>query len=283
MEFIGQYLKKQRLEKKLNLKKISKELMISHNLLKDIENDFFPDYLDTVFIIGHIRTYSKYLNLDSNSIINQFKIQISYHDLGPLKEISKPINSRNIINLPKSFSFALFFIVSFGFYYLFIDNNKQDYNFAMTPDLPENLQYSLEKTSMNLSLKKLPSIDQKNIDNLENHNPIFKKILNKEKKSISSSSVIASQKKISRSDLDQVTLKFLNPTWIQLKDNDKKIIISKLMNQGDEYIYSLSNKYSLTAGNAGNIIILINGNVRGKAGKAGEVLEALIVNSNFNN
>ena len=95
--------------------------------------------------------------------------------------------------------------------------------------------------------------------------------------------MIASQKKISRSDLDQVTLKFLNPTWIQLKDNDKKIIISKLMNQGDEYIYSLSNKYSLTAGNAGNIIILINGNVRGKAGKAGEVLEALIVNSNFNN
>ena len=283
MEFIGQYLKKQRLEKKLNLKKISKELMISHNLLKDIENDFFPDYLDIVFIIGHIRTYSKYLNLDSNSIINQFKIQISYHDLGPLKEISKPINSRNIINLPKSFSFALFFIVSFSFYYLFIDNNKQDYNFAMTPDLPENLQYSLEKTSMNLSLKKLSSIDQKNIDNLENHNPIFKKILNKEEKSISSSSVIASQKKISRSDLDQVTLKFLNPTWIQLKDNDKKIIISKLMNQGDEYIYSLSNKYSLTAGNAGNIIILINGNVRGKAGKAGEVLEALIVNSNFNN
>jgi cytoskeletal protein RodZ len=283
MEFIGQYLKKQRLEKKLNLKKISKELMISHNLLKDIENDFFPDYLDIVFIIGHIRTYSKYLNLDSNSIINQFKIQISYHNVGPLKEISKPINSRNIINLPKSFSFALFFIVSFSFYYLFIDNNKQDYNFAMTPDLPENLQYSLEKTSMNLSLKKLSSIDQKNIDNLENHNPIFKKILNKEKKSISSSSVIASQKKISRSDLDQVTLKFLNPTWIQLKDNDKKIIISKLMNQGDEYIYSLSNKYSLTAGNAGNIIILINGNVRGKAGKAGEVLEALIVNSNFNN
>lgn len=283
MEFIGQYLKKQRIEKKLNLKKISKELMISYNLLKDIENDFFPNYLDTIFIIGHIRAYSKYLKLDSNTIINQFKIQISYDDSGAHKEISKPINSRSFVNFPKSFSFALFFIISFSFYYLFIDTNKQEHNFAMTPDLPENLQYNLEKISMDLSLKKISSIDQKKIDMLENHNPIFKKIHNINTEIISGSSVIASQKSMSRSDLDQVSLKFLNPTWIQLKDRDQKIIISKLMNQGDEYIYSLSNKYSLTAGNAGNIIILINGNVRGKAGNAGEVLESLIVDSNFNN
>ena len=283
MEFIGQYLKKQRIEKKLNLKKISKELMISYNLLKDVENDFFPNYLDTIFIIGHIRAYSKYLKLDSNTIINQFKIQISYDDSGAHKEISKPINSRSFVNFPKSFSFALFFIISFSFYYLFIDTNKQEHNFAMTPDLPENLQYNLEKISMDLSLKKISSIDQKKIDMLENHNPIFKKIHNINTEIISGSSVIASQKSMSRSDLDQVSLKFLNPTWIQLKDRDQKIIISKLMNQGDEYIYSLSNKYSLTAGNAGNIIILINGNVRGKAGKAGEVLESLILDSNFNN
>ena len=283
MEFIGQYLKKQRIEKKLNLKKISKELMISYNLLKDVENDFFPDYLDTIFIIGHIRAYSKYLNLDSNTIINQFKIQISYDDSGAHKEISKPINSRSFVNFPKSFSFALFFIISFSFYYLFIDTNKQEHDFAMTPDLPENLQYNLEKISMDLSLKKISSIDQKKIDMLENHNPIFKKIHNINTEIISSSSVIASQKSMSRTDLDQVSLKFLNPTWIQLKDRDQKIIISKLMNQGEEYIYSLSNKYSLTAGNAGNIIILINGNVRGKAGNAGEVLESLIVDSNFNN
>jgi len=283
MEFIGQYLKKQRIEKKLNLKKISKELMISYNLLKDVENDYFPDYLDTIFIIGHIRAYSKYLKLDSNTIINQFKIQISYDDSGAHKEISKPINSRSFVNFPKSFSFALFFIISFSFYYLFIDTNKQEYNFAMTPDLPENLQYNLEKISMDLSLKKISSIDQKKIDMLENHNPIFKKIHNINTEIISSSSVIASQKSMSRTDLDQVSLKFLNPTWIQLKDRDQKIIISKLMNQGEEYIYSLSNKYSLTAGNAGNIIILINGNVRGKAGNAGEVLESLIVDSNFNN
>ena len=283
MEFIGQYLKKQRIEKKLNLKKISKELMISYNLLKDVENDFFPDYLDTIFIIGHIRAYSKYLKLDSNTIINQFKIQISYDDSGAHKEISKPINSRSFVNFPKSFSFALFFIISFSFYYLFIDTNKQEHDFAMTPDLPENLQYNLEKISMDLSLKKISSIDQKKIDMLENHNPIFKKIHNINTEIISSSSVIASQKSMSRTDLDQVSLKFLNPTWIQLKDRDQKIIISKLMNQGEEYIYSLSNKYSLTAGNAGNIIILINGNVRGKAGNAGEVLESLIVDSNFNN
>ena len=47
MEFIGQYLKSIRLKKKLKLKKISEELKISESLLGNIENDYFPEYIDT--------------------------------------------------------------------------------------------------------------------------------------------------------------------------------------------------------------------------------------------
>ena len=39
-----------------------------------------------------------------------------------------------------------------------------------------------------------------------------------------------------------ISLKFLDPTWIQLRDNEDNIIISKLMNKGDEYSYDLSKK-----------------------------------------
>ena len=36
-------------------------------------------------------------------------------------------------------------------------------------------------------------------------------------------------------------------------------------------------------GNAGNILVLINGNIRGKVGKKGEVIDSLVINSDFNN
>ena len=78
MEYVGQYLKKNRIERKLNLKIISNELKISEDLLKDIESDNFPDYINMVFLIGHIRAYAKYLDLDYIELIRKFKIQISY-------------------------------------------------------------------------------------------------------------------------------------------------------------------------------------------------------------
>ena len=54
------------------------------------------------------------------------------------------------------------------------------------------------------------------------------------------------------------------------------------MDQGDQYSYKISDNYGLTAGNAGNIIITLNNVVLGKVGKAGEVVDSLIINKNFN-
>ena len=61
--------------------------------------------------------------------------------------------------------------------------------------------------------------------------------------------------------------------WKTIYKNNKKkeqqklktynIILSKLMNKSDEYNYSLSSNYFITAGNAGNIIVLIDNKVFG--------------------
>ena len=47
--------------------------------------------------------------------------------------------------------------------------------------------------------------------------------------------------------------------------------------------YSILDNFSLTAGNAGNILVSINGFTRGKVGKKGEIIDSLIINSDFNN
>ena len=55
------------------------------------------------------------------------------------------------------------------------------------------------------------------------------------------------------------------------------------MNKDEEHLYSVADNFALTTGNAGNILVLINGKARGKVGKSGEVIDSLVISSDFNN
>ena len=41
--------------------------------------------------------------------------------------------------------------------------------------------------------------------------------------------------------------------------------------------------YNITAGNAGNILVIIDGDVRGKIGKYGDILDSFILYKDFTN
>ena len=280
MEFIGEHLKSVRVKKNYKLSYIAKELNISSEILSLIEDDNFPDYLNSVYLIGHIRSYARFLNLNKKEIIDLFKIQISYNKIDNLKEISKPIKSDFFLSIPKSLAIFSIIIVASSFYFIFFNQNDFKNNFAITPDIPENLIANIELEEMNIILLQNEKDNQKNDNNkkesLSKINP------NKEIQKISSSSAIASTPDKNSIFNDKIiTLKFMDSTWIQLRDKQDNIIFSKLMNQDEEYSYNLSKNLNLTAGNAGNIIVAIDGVVKGKVGKLGEVVESLVIDINF--
>ena len=281
MEFIGEYLKNIRVKKNYKLSYVSKELNVSNEVLRLIEEDNFPDYLNSVFLIGHIRSYAKFLQLNEEEIIKNYKIQTSYNKNDNINEITKPIKSDFLFSIPRSLAVFSIILVASSFYFIFYNQNDFNKNFAITPDIPENLIANIELEEMNIILLQNEKDIQKNKNNekesLLEVNP------NKKIKKISSSGAIAStpDKEFTFSD-KIITLKFIDSTWIQLRDKDDNIIFSKLMNQNEEYTYNLSKNFNLTAGNAGNIIVSIDGVVKGKVGKLGEVVESLIIDSNFN-
>ena len=167
-----------------------------------------------------------------------------------------------------------------GFYFIFINQNNFNKNFAITPDIPENLIANIELEEMNIILLQNEKDNQKNENNKKES--LLKINPNKEIKKISSSSAIASMPDKNSIFNDKIiTLKFIDSTWIQLRDKQENIIFSKLMNQDEEYSYNLSKNLNLTAGNAGNIIVAIDGVVKGKVGKLGEVVESLVIDINF--
>ena len=68
VKFNCENLKKVRAKKNLKLSYISKELNVSSEILSLIEDDNFPDYINSVYLIGHIRSYAKFLDLNEKEM-----------------------------------------------------------------------------------------------------------------------------------------------------------------------------------------------------------------------
>ena len=285
MEFVGEHLKKSRLQKKIDLKTIAKDLNIQLDLLGSIESNDFPDYLDLVYLVGHIRAYAKLLGLNENEIVKQFKAQnlIDKRDL--VDELPKPLakNNFNLFFTAKIFSIFSIILISFGFYILFVRTNDMQRNYAILPDLPESLKSEIEKIEIQSALqnvKEIASVDSIN----ETRTSISTDTTINDNLFLNEGSVIASTPNNEPAESNNIiTLKFLNPTWIQLRNKQNQIVLSKLMSSDEEYLYSVADNFTLTTGNAGNILVLINGNTRGKIGKKGEVLDSFVISSDFNN
>ena len=262
MKSVGQMLSSERKSKNFSIDDVSIELRILKNIILDLENDNIKNNSDIIFIIGHLRSYSKFLELDTNKIIEKFKNEISFNIKEEKKNIT-PIIENKFFKIEKFFAASLILIIFFSFYFLFIDENDNEINFALVPDIPESLEPVVEKANTFNNLSQRNSINEKS-DLMKN------------------SSAIASVK--FNEDVDTLaTLKMLNPTWLQLRDASNNIVLSKLMDKDEEFSYVLHLNYNITAGNAGNILVLIDGEVRGKIGKYGDILDSFILSKDFTN
>ena len=270
MESVGEILKKSRKIKKVKLPDVSQDLKISEDILNNIECDHFQKDIDTVFLIGHLRSYCSYLDLSPNKIIELYKSQ-HFPQVNKKIEIERPKFEFKTLFSNKLISLSLIVIIFTTFYFVFIEVEKPSREYAIIPDLPENYISIVEEANLTeLQLNKNVKIDlEKNFAEIENVK--------------NSSSAIASVPNNELKESETVTLKFLDDTWVQLRDLNDKIILSKVMNKNDEYSYDILNNYSITSGNAGHILVLINQKVRGKIGKKGQVVDSLVINKNFNN
>ena len=146
---------------------------------------------------------------------------------------------------------------------MIIIKSKNEIKFALVPDIPESLEPVVEKANTFNN-------------NLSQSNDIKKSDL------INNSSSIASIE-FDENVTTVATLKMLNPTWLQLRDEENNIVLSKLMDKDEEFSYELKLNYNITAGNAGNILVLIDDEVRGKIGKYGDILDSFVLYKDFTN
>ena len=272
---VGEYLKKVRIKKNIKIQTVSKELHISFFYLNAIENDEFSKTPGGAFTVGYIRAYANYLNLDSNEIVNKFKTQVTLSEIPEPIELPKPVE---VFYSPiKIISFFIIVSISITFYVLFIDKFNSQPEYAITPNIPEDLETIIEEHEVKVALSKLKKDNNKEI--IQQVDIYNIKTLDDSIKAIKDNQLFAIASKPTNLDKQElknlISLKVIKPTWIQLRDVNNQIIFSKLMDINDVYNYSINDEFIVTTGNAGNVIVSIGGNVMGKLGKQGEVIDSI--------
>ena len=111
MKSIGEILKTNREYQKISISDVSKELKISQEILLNLENNYFKKDADSVFTIGHLRSYSSFLDLNTNEIVDQFKKEHLTESKKNI-EIKRPIFDNKLLFFNKFVSLSIILIVS---------------------------------------------------------------------------------------------------------------------------------------------------------------------------
>ena len=116
MESVGDILKKTREGSKILLSDVAKELKISEEILINLENNNLQKDIDRVFIIGHLRSYCSFLNLNHDEIIELYKLQ--HYPLEKKNiEIEKPKLEYKFLYSNKLISLSLMLLIFVSFYF----------------------------------------------------------------------------------------------------------------------------------------------------------------------
>lgn len=73
METLGQYLKREREFRKINLDELSKATRISPGFLKCIEEDRLQDLPSGAFVKGFLRSYVQHVGLDLTDVLTRYQ------------------------------------------------------------------------------------------------------------------------------------------------------------------------------------------------------------------
>ena len=283
---LGEYIKNKRKQNKVSLITIAETLNISLGYLIAIENNEFYKIPGKAYIVAFLRSYANFLNLNSDEIIKEYKKQILISKTPNSIELPKPVEVFNLaqFQLSKKLSFVVVALVSIPLYFIIINNSNQQNNFAVTSNIPLALESEIEEIEVETALVE---INKKNeVNNILQDNLDFTSLNNlKKNKEISSNQLVVLASKPKKEEFREImniiSLKALESTWIQLRDNEGNIIFSKLMKINEVHNYQINDKFLVTTGNAGNILVTIGDKIMGKLGKKGEVLDSINISPNY--
>ena len=244
--------------KNLSIKEASQILNISEDIINKLEEGNFEEINKDIFIIGHIRTYLNFIEIDPKLLINNYK---------PKKIILKK-NNQNII-LPYSFNISrkyIFLISIILFFFLLIIYKEINTVNKINIIYDENTEKEIENIKdQEKTIQEIEDLEEKEVTTSE---PDENKIESQ------SDEIITSEIK----NIDFIYIEASEDSWIEIQNKNSKVLVSKIIKKNEKIKLAYEKDLILVTGNAGGIIIKIDNNIINNIGKFREVKRNISLN-----
>ena len=258
LEELKQNIVNARKNKNLSVKDASQILNISEDIINNLEKGDFNELNKDVFIVGHIRTYLNFIEIDPKLLIDNYK---------PKKIILKK-NNQNII-LPYSFKLSrkYIFLISIILFFLLLIIYKEINTVNKISIInDENTEKERENIKdQEKAIQEIGDLEEKEVTNSE---PDENKIESQ------SAEIITSEIK----NIDFIYIEASEDSWIEIQDKNSKVLVSKIIKKNEKIKLVYEKDLMLVTGNAGGIIIKIDNNIINNIGKFGEVTRNISLN-----
>jgi len=146
MESLGEKLKNTRLEKGLSFDQISRETNISLRYLEALEVENFDIFPSEPYILGFLRNYSTYLDLDVQKVISLYRALRIQEQPVPVEQLLKHKSKLPKILLFIFVPLVILGTIGWGVYYLIFIRERKPVN--NTPVVRTPVEYIMEGNLM---------------------------------------------------------------------------------------------------------------------------------------
>ncbi|HTK85558.1 MAG TPA: RodZ domain-containing protein [Patescibacteria group bacterium] len=242
---VGEILRRARTHYNLSLDDVAATLHIRAQQLGALEENRPEQLPGRVYAIGFVRAYAEYLGLDGDKMVHLFKVQ----SVGGRKrpELSMPA--------PASDSKAPGMLVLMGSLImlggLMIGMAVRDHAHNKGP----------------LPVPAVSHVVEGDVTEMAAHPPLTMAVQN----------IIESRKTEVAATIPQpaptrITVKALDSVWLEIRNAQKKVVLSRILKEGDSYDVPDQPGLTLDTGDAGALDFLVDGQSVSKLGQKGDVL-----------
>ncbi len=255
---VGEALRQTRLHYGQTLEDVEKNLRIRACQISAIEQGDMNLLPGRVYAIGFVRSYAEYLGLDGARAVQLFKAQ--YMDTPAGSMLSFPVLASESKS-PAIWLVVLSFVLAVSFFYTWHNFSiKNDSSAVLYIDpVPDRIKAHIDKNI----LVSLPVSE--NITVLDNLND----------------SVVVENMAKEEEQRSGIILNIIDDSWVEIKTIEGKIIVSDILEKGEQYFVPDNPNLSMSLGNAANVEIIIDARALKPLGKDGDVRRDIPLNTAY--
>lgn len=243
---VGEILRRCRVKYSITYEQAEQDIRIKAEHLEALEHNNIERLPGRVYVFGFVRTYSEYLGLDGEKMVQLLKKQQGRKIEKPRPKISVSLEDEEEQKNP---GFPVIGASAVGFIAVLI--------LIGTVATPETAQ-------------EIPPVPKQ----LEDQLTVLQKPEPVEPEEVAATTETAGTPIVEEpaEAPHPVILKAIQGTWLEIRDASRAVVFSRVLNPGEEYwVPDDRGDLTMTLGNAGGLQILVNGQPIPLLGNAGQV------------